>query len=159
MTGGGNPLRNWSFEDFVVGQVFETRARTITETDVVTFAGWSWDTNPVHTDAPGQVGGRFGQRIAHGALGLSISLGLVSNLGVFEDCAVALLGVDEWRFIAPILIGDTLRCRVEVVGTRLTSSGSTGVVERRLTLRKDGDVVVQQGRMDLLVTTAGRSQR
>src|SRR3712207_2139671 len=99
------------FEDFRPGQEFLSQARTITEADVVTFAGWSWDTNPVHTDAEAARLGRFGERIAHGVLGLSVALGLASRLGVFESCSIALLGVENWQFRRPLLIGDTVRCR------------------------------------------------
>ena len=116
--GQGSP---WYFDDFRVGQRFASHGRTITETDVVMFAGWSWDANPVHTDAVAQRASRFGQRIAHGALGLSVALGLASRLGVFDHAAVALLGVDSWVFDAPICIGDTLRVEVEIVGARRSS--------------------------------------
>jgi len=139
------------FEDFHAGQVFTSQARTITETDVVTFAGWSWDTNPVHTDAESAASGRFGGRIAHGVLGLSVALGLASRLGVFEACSVALLGIDDWRFRRPLVPGDTVRCRVEILDTRLTSSGETGILQRRFTLLNQRDEVVQDGEMGLMV--------
>ena len=147
--------RPWAFEDFAVGQVFEGQGRTITETDVVLFAGWSWDANPVHTDAVAQEKSRFGQRIAHGMLGLSVALGLASRLGVFEACSIALLGIEQWRFVAPVLIGDTVRVRVDIVTTRLTSSGTSGVLGRQFTLLNQRDEVVQEGRIDLLVSTRG----
>ena len=139
------------FEDFHAGQVFTSQSRTITETDVVTFAGWSWDTNPVHTDAESAASGRFGGRIAHGVLGLSVALGLASRLGVFEACSVALLGIDDWRFRRPLVPGDTVRCRVEILDTRLTSSGETGILQRRFTLLNQRDEVVQDGEMGLMV--------
>ncbi|WP_448612763.1 MaoC/PaaZ C-terminal domain-containing protein [Modestobacter sp. URMC 112] len=141
-----------SFEDFEAGQVFLSQARTITETDVVTFAGWSWDTNPVHTDAELARHGRFGERIAHGLLGLSVAMGLASRIGVFESCSVALLGIDDWRFRRPLRIGDTVRCRVEILGTRLTSRGDAGVLQRRFTLLDQEERVVQDGEVPLLVS-------
>lgn len=141
------------FEDFEVGQVFTSQGRTITETDVVMFAGWSWDTNPPHTDAESMRGSRFGERIAHGLLGLSVAMGLVSRIGVFEDSSIALLGIDGWRFVAPILIGDTVHVSVEITGTRLTSAGDSGVLNRRLTLTNQHGEVVQQGEIGLLVAT------
>ncbi|GAA3659668.1 MaoC/PaaZ C-terminal domain-containing protein [Nocardioides ginsengisoli] len=143
---------SWAFEDFAAGQVFESQGRTITETDLVLFAGWSWDANPVHTDAVAQSDGRFGGRIAHGLLGMSVAMGLASRLGVFEGCSVALLGVDEWRFHAPIRPGDTVRVRVEILEARRTSSGATGVLDRRFTLLDQDDRVVQEGRIGLLVS-------
>ena len=140
------------FEDFRPGQVFLSQARTLTETDVVTFAGWSWDTNPVHTDAESARHGRFGERIAHGVLGLSVAMGLASRLGVFESCSIALLGIDDWRFRRPLSIGDTVRCRVEILYTRLTSKGDAGILSRRFTLLNQRDEVVQEGEIGLMVS-------
>ncbi len=139
------------FEDFAPGQVFTSQARTITEADVVTFAGWSWDTNPVHTDAESAREGRFGERIAHGLLGLSVAMGLASRIGVFEECSIALLGVDGWRFRRPLRIGATVRCRVEILETRLTSRGDAGVLRRRFTLLDRDGEVLQDGEIPLLV--------
>ena len=139
------------FEDFEPGQVFLSQARTLTETDVVTFAGWSWDTNPVHTDAESARDGRFGERIAHGVLGLSVAMGLVSRIGVFEACSIALLGIDDWRFRRPLRIGDTVRCRVEILDTRLTSRGDAGILRRRLALLDQHGEVLQDGEIGLMV--------
>ena len=133
------------FEDFAVGQTFTSQGRTITETDVVLFAGWSWDTNPPHTDAESMRESRFGERIAHGMLGLSVAMGLASRLGVFEDSSIALLGVDDWRFHAPIRIGDTVHVTVEITGTRRTSGGDAGILSRRFTLTNQSGEVVQSG--------------
>jgi len=140
------------FEDFSVGQELLTPARTVTEADVMSFAAWTGDNNPLHTDAVFAAETRFGERIAHGLLGLSLCLGLVARTGVFEGSAVALLGVDEWRFRAPIRFGDTVHCRMTVTGTRLTSSGTTGVVGRWFRLLNQREDLVQEGRMDVLVS-------
>jgi acyl dehydratase len=142
---------NHFYEDFRAGQVFLSQGRTITEADVVSFAAWSWDTNPVHTDAEAATHGRFGAPIAHGLLGLSVAMGLASRLGVFETCSIALLGIDGWRFQRPLLIGDTVRCRVEILDTRLTSKGDAGVLHRRFTLLNQRDEEVQDGEIPLLV--------
>jgi acyl dehydratase len=140
------------FEDFAAGQEFVSQGRTITESDVATFAASSWDTNPVHTDAEAAAAGRFGERIAHGILGLSVAMGLASRLGVFEGSSIALLGVDEWRFLKPLLIGDTVHCRVEILDVRLTSKGDAGILSRRFSLVNTRDEVVQQGRIGLMVS-------
>lgn len=138
-------------EDFEVGQVFTTQARTVGEADVAGFAAVTWDTNEVHTDAVAAAEGRFGERIAHGVLGLSYAMGLVSRLGIFEGSSVALLGIDEWRFTSPILIGDTITCRLEILGVRRASAGDTGVLDRRFTLTNQRGDVVQEGRIPLMV--------
>ncbi|WP_091519766.1 MaoC/PaaZ C-terminal domain-containing protein [Microlunatus soli] len=147
------------FEDFAVGQTFTTPGKTITEADVVNFAAWTGDNNQVHTDAEFARQTRYGQRIVHGMLGASLCLGLISRIGAFEGSSVALLGIDGWRFTNPVFIGDTLTCTVQIVGTRLTSKGTTGVVQRELTLINQRDEIVQQGRMDILMLTRAEAIR
>lgn len=138
-------------DDLHAGQTFVTPGRTITEADVVSFAAWTNDNNEVHTNAEYAKGTRYGQRIVHGMLGASLCLGLIARTGVFEGSAVALLGIDEWKFTAPVFIGDTLTLTVEILSTRPTSSGEYGIVERYLTLRNQQGETVQQGRMDVMV--------
>ncbi|MFJ4846613.1 MULTISPECIES: MaoC/PaaZ C-terminal domain-containing protein [unclassified Streptomyces] len=139
------------FEDFHAGQEFTTQGRTLTESDVASFAAWSWDTNPVHTDAAFAAGTRFGERIAHGLLGVSVAMGLASRLGVFEGSSIALLGIDDWRFRRPLLVGDTVRCRVAILATRLTGRGDAGILNRRFALLNQRDEVAQEGNIDLMV--------
>jgi len=150
---GSEPLRpaTWYFEDFEAGQVFRTQGRTITESDLVMFAGWSWDTNPLHTDAAYSATQRFEAPIAHGLLGMSVAMGLAARLGVFESCSVALLGVDRWRFLRPILVGDTVTCEVAITSTRPTSRGDAGVLDREFRLFNQNHALVQQGSIGLLV--------
>lgn len=139
------------WEDFEVGEVFETRARTIAEADIVSFAAWSWDTNPVHTDAETAKAGRFGERIAHGLLGMSVAMGLLAGTGRFEGTSVALLGVDQWRFRVPIKIGDTVSCRVRITGKRKSASGPTGVLDRWFEVVNQHGVITQEGSIGLMV--------
>lgn len=140
-------------EDLEAGQTFVSPGRTITEADVMSFASWTNDNNQVHTDVEFASKTRYGQRIVHGLLGTSLCLGLIARTGVFEGSAVALLGIDAWRFAQPIFIGDTVTCTVEILSTRLTSKGTTGIVERMVTLANQRGEIVQQGRMDLMVLT------
>jgi acyl dehydratase len=146
-------VSDWYFDDFSAGQTFLTQRRTLTESDVVTFAAWSWDTNPVHTDAVHAAEGRFGERIGHGLLGMSVAMGLAARLGVFEACSVALLGVTNWRFLAPLRIGDTVQAEVVITGTRRTSSGDTGILNRHFRLHGDTGGLLQEGDIDLMVST------
>ena len=140
------------FEDFATGQTYLTSGRTITEADLVSFAGWSWDTNPVHTDAEFAARGRFGKPIAHGLLGMSVAMGLVSRLGIFEGSSIALLGVDDWQFRAPIVAGDTVRCEVRILAVRPTSNGEAGILDRQFDLVNQRDERVQRGRIGLMVS-------
>lgn len=140
------------FEDFAAGQEFLSQGRTIVEADVAGFAAWSWDTNPVHTDEAVAAAGRFGGRIAHGLLGVSVAMGLASRLGVFEGSSVALLGIDEWRFERPVRIGDTVHCRVVIESVRPTRDGRSGILERRFGLIDQDGFVCQRGRIALMVS-------
>lgn len=141
------------FEDFSVGDVFESQGRTITESDLVMFSAWSWDANQVHTDSEFMASSRFEQRIAHGMLGLSVAMGLASRTQVFDSCSIALLGIDDWKFVRPLLIGDTVKCRIEVLSTRLSNSGHSGVLERRFELINQRNEIVQAGEIGLLAST------
>ena len=132
-------------QDFVVGEVAESPGRTVTETDVVMFSGLSGDTNQAHTDAEHSAKSPFGQRIAHGALGLSIVTGLSARIGDLDGTAIAFLGIDEWRFLGPILFGDTGRLRTTVIEARVTSTPDRGVLKRRMELVNQRGATVQSG--------------
>ena len=107
---------------------FETPRRTVTEADVVNFAGVSGDFHTLHTDAQTMRESQFGERIAHGALVLSIVTGLRGRLGIFDDTLVAFAEIRRWRFVRPVLIGDTIRADVEVVELTPTSKPDLGVM-------------------------------
>jgi acyl dehydratase len=146
-------MRGCCIEEFKEGQVDESRARTITETDVIQFSWISGDVNPMHTDAVHSAKSPIGQRIAHGALGLSVATGLSASLGYLDGTAIAALGIDEWKFLKPILFNDTIRLRATVVTARPTSKPDRGVLVRRMELLNQRDEVVQTGLMTTLVLT------
>ncbi len=106
------------YEDFSIGQTLETPGRTITESDIVNFAGVSGDFYSLHTDETFASKTMFGSRIAHGFLIVSIVSGLWFRLGVFEGTLVALYGVDRLRFIKPVRIGDTIKAKLIVADKR-----------------------------------------
>lgn len=100
------------FEDFKVGDTEVTRARTITETDIVNFAAFSGDWYPLHTDIEYAKKGPFGERIAHGMLVLSVANGLMP---LYDMAIIAFYGMDKVRFTAPTRIGDTIHVELEVI--------------------------------------------
>jgi len=104
------------FEDFEIGEEAWTAGRTITETDIVNFAGITGDWNEIHTNAELAAKGPFKQRIAHGALVFSIATGLSVRLGQTADTVIAFYGLDRLRFVKPTFIGDTVRVRQRVEG-------------------------------------------
>ena len=101
------------FEEFSVGQKITSVARTVAESDIMTFAGLTGDYNQIHTDAEFAKGTQFGGRIAHGLLGLSIAVGLLMRTGVLEGTVLAFREIIEWKFIKPVFIGDTLHVEME----------------------------------------------
>ncbi|MGQ9653042.1 MAG: MaoC family dehydratase [Thermodesulfobacteriota bacterium] len=97
-------------DELLVGDAAEF-SKTITEADVVLFAGVTGDLNPAHMDQVWAEGTRFGGRIAHGML----SAGLISAvLGMQLPGPGTIYLSQELRFLAPVRIGDTVTARVEV---------------------------------------------
>ncbi|WP_033287630.1 MaoC/PaaZ C-terminal domain-containing protein [Amycolatopsis jejuensis] len=139
------------FEDFIVGEMFETVARTVTEADVVTFSGLSGDMHPLHTDAEYAKATPFGQRVVHGALVLSLAVGLRGRTGRFDDTLIAFLEIRSWQFRRPVFIGDTVHARNEVVEARASSKPGRGVVVQRVEVVNQEGEVVQSGDMVTLV--------
>ena len=142
-------------EDFNPGQEFTTPARTVTEADVVAFAGLSGDYNPIHTNAEFAAGTPFKQRIAHGALGLSILTGLGSRTGILDGTVIAFLGIEEWKFSKPIFFGDTVHVRMTVIEVRPSSKPGSGVLKRRMELVNQRGEMVQSGTFVTLVRARG----
>lgn len=139
-------------EDLAADQQFTSAGRTITESDVTAFAGLSGDFNPIHADAEFARGSVYGQRVVFGLLGLSIATGLLDRLAVFSGSAIAMLGIKEWTFSAPIFIGDTVHLELTILAVRPSRSKSDrGVVERLLELKNQSGELTQSGRIDLLV--------
>ena len=110
-------MRKIYLEDYQIGESWVTPGRTLTETDIINYAGLTGDWHPIHTDAEYAKTTRFGERIAHGLLVLAVGSTLVFRLGehvVFPEKFIAFYGMDNVRFLAPTRIGDTLHCEVEV---------------------------------------------
>jgi 3-hydroxybutyryl-CoA dehydratase len=140
------------FEEFEVGLELETRGRTITEADIVNFAGLSGDYNPMHTDASFAVSTPFGQRVAHGLLGLSVASGLSYQMGFLEGTVLAFTGLD-WRFREPIRIGDTIRVQVKVTKLRAMKAAGGGLVSFEVKVVNQDNKVNQKGEWAILVAS------
>lgn len=133
------------FEDLVVGYAIETPGRTITETDVVSFAALSGDHNPLHTNCVFAEKGPFGARIAHGLLGLAVTSGLFARLGLFEDSVIAFHEM-TCKFRQPVFIGDTVRARAVVVASKPMPRLDGGRIELDVKLYNQDGATVQSGR-------------
>ena len=136
-----------SFEDVEVGFRFETASRTVTEADLVAFAGVSGDFNPLHSDAVFAARSIYGERIAQGALVLSLATGLRQRVGLFDGTLMGLLEIRSWRFAAPVRIGDTIRVVNEVTELRETSKPDRGIMVQRVDVLNQDDLVVQRGEL------------
>jgi len=141
--------RGTYFSDFAVDQSFTSVGRTITEADVVAFAGLSGDFNPLHTDATFAAKTPFGQRIAHGMLSASVSTGLGQTLGIFEGTTLALMA-QTFQYKGPVFFGDTIRLRLTVSSTKPSSKGGKGVVVFLSDILKQDDSVVVTGTWTVL---------
>lgn len=136
------------FEDFTVGGVTESRARTITEADIVNFAGLSGDFIELHTNEEYARQGPFGRRIAHGALVFSISTGLMTQMNLINDTVLAFYGLDTLRFTKPVFIGDTVRVHKRVL-TRKVKGPDRGVITFETTVLNQNNepVIVYQDKV------------
>jgi 3-hydroxybutyryl-CoA dehydratase len=115
------------FEDFSLGEEHTTRGRTITEADVVNFAGISGDFIELHTNEEYARQSPYNRRIAHGMLTLSIATGLMTQMNLITDTVVAFYGIDKLRFVKPVFIGDTIHVKKKVVDA-IAKGGAAGVV-------------------------------
>jgi len=132
------------FEEFKVGETFESQARTLEAGDVSLFAGLTGDFNPLHTDEETAKRTPFGSRVAHGLLTLAISGGQQNQLGLFEGTTLALLGLDKVRFTAPVRFGDTLHTELTVRETRESSKPDRGLVLFDMAVKNQrGEIVLQ----------------
>lgn len=152
----GPPPRGRYFDQLEVGQSFVTQARTITEADVVHFAGLSGDYNPLHIDETYASGTVFRGRIAHGLLVQSVASGLAWQLGLFEGTIAALKEM-VIRFQSPVLLGDTVRLSLSVVEKDPAPSSRRGWVrfDSRITNQR-GETVIEGSWTTLMLRHADR---
>ena len=146
-----------AFEDLTVGDEWESPRRTVTEADVVGFAGLSGDFNPLHVDHESARDGPFGRPVAHGLLGLSIASGLASHSPLVAT--QAFLAILEWKFVAPIAFGDTIRVITRVAALEPRSRGRRGVVTWHRRLVNQHGKTVQEGLTQTLVRGRGPSPK
>ncbi len=139
------------FEEFAVGDKIMTAGRTVTETDIVSYAGLSGDFNQIHTDAAYAGTQMFKQRVAHGLLGLSIASGLVVQTGFMERTIMAFREITEWKFSKPIFIGDTIHVEIEVLEMKAMPRLGGGSVMLKLSVQNQNGEVVQVGTWSALM--------
>ncbi|MGP0063048.1 MAG: MaoC family dehydratase [Isosphaeraceae bacterium] len=144
-----------SFDDLIVGDEWESPRRTVTQTDVVLFAGLSGDFNPIHMDHVSAESSPFGRPVAHGLLGLSIASGLMSQAPRVDT--LAFLAILEWKFHHPIVFGDTLHAISRIEALEPGRNGRRGEVTWYRRIFNQEGRLVQEGRTKTLVR--GRSRQ
>lgn len=137
-------MKKTYYEDYAVGDEFITPGRTVTEADVVMFAGLTGDYNRIHTDAEYMKDSIFGERIAHGLLGLALVNGLKYRTDVDSDGVIAFLGL-TWKFSGPIKLGDTIHAIVRIASKRETSKPDRGIMIQSIQVLNQRGEVVQEG--------------
>jgi acyl dehydratase len=141
------------FEEFEVGQQIISPGRTITEGDIVAFAGFSGDYNQIHTNAEFATKTPFGQRVAHGLLGLSIASGLAMRTGVLEGTVIAFREINNWKFSSPIFIGDTIHVILRIVDAKAIPRLGGGSLIIEITVKNQRDEVTMKGTWTALVAS------
>jgi 3-hydroxybutyryl-CoA dehydratase len=136
------------FEDLHVGETWVSDGRTVTETDVVMFAGLTGDYNPLHVDREFAKETPFGKPIAHGLLGMSLVAGLGNHAPLVKTAAF--VSVRDWKFLEPTFIGDTVHVTTEVMEKQPRGRRRGEVVWMRRLVRHDG-TTLQEGLFESLV--------
>lgn len=145
---------SYNYADLHVGMSFRSPGRTITDADVVGFAGLTGDFSELHTSDVYAKASQFGRRVAHGMLGLAFAHGLMwPRTGELRETAIAFLGIDGWKFVAPIFIGDTIFVNYRIADLRDSKSRPTQAIATfDVELVNQDGAIVQQGRKALLVS-------
>ena len=139
------------WEEWEIGAEFESPARTVTEADIVMFAGLSGDYNPLHVNEEYCKTTIFGTRIAHGPLVYAITAGLLFQLHLYDDTLIAFLGFENLKFTGPVKPGDTIHAKIKVLEKRETSRPDRGVMKRELRVFNQRDEVVQEAIQNFLL--------
>ena len=135
------------FDELNIGGEFYTSSRTITEADVVMFAGLTGDYTELHMSKTIAENNQFGQRIAHGMLVLSYAHGLFMQTRLTASpTGIAFAAIEDWTFKGPVFFGDTIHVRITVKEKKAsTSKPDRGIVKFFFEVLNQNDAVVQQG--------------
>lgn len=148
------PRMGYRYEDLYEGLRFRSPGRTITDADLVSFAGLTGDYSELHTSDVYAQASQFGRKVAHGMMGLAYAHGLMwPRTGELRETAVAFLGINDWKFVGPIFVGDTIFVEYELAELRDSKSRpeqAIAIFDVRV-VKQDGSIV-QQGRKALLVS-------
>lgn len=152
-------LKQYQFyEEYGIGDKFTTQGRTITEGDIVNFAGVAGDFHPIHVDEEYAKGTLFGTRVAHWTLTLSISVGLLGSSQLLGDSFMAFLGLEHLRALAPVKAGETIKVDIEVAAKRETQKADRGIVTLHHAVRNQRGETVIDFSTNIMVRRRGASE-
>lgn len=143
------------FEDVALGDTWTSESRTVTETDIVMFAGMTGDYNPLHVDHEFAKETPYGKPLAHGLLGVSWVAGLGSHAPMMKT--EAFVAIREWKFLRPCFVGDTVHIFTEVAEKKDGGRRRGTVLWKRQLVHHDGRVL-QEGIFESLVTKRDKSK-
>lgn len=145
---------SYRYDDLFVGLAFRSPGRTITDADLVGFAGLTGDFSELHTSDVYAQASQFGKRVAHGMLGLAYAHGLMwARTGELRETAVAFLGISDWRFVGPIFVGDTIFVNYQLAELRDSKSRpEQAIATFNVEVVNQQGTIVQRGKKALLVS-------
>jgi acyl dehydratase len=143
-----------TYEEFEIGQRFETPHRTVSEADIDSFAGLTADFNPVHMNEVFAAQSGFGGRITHGPMIVGMAFGLASRADVMDGTVLALLEIG-WKFLKPVRPGDTISAIFTVLDKRETRHADRGIVTLQIEVFNQSGDVVQIGTAKTLIRRKG----
>jgi len=153
-----NPMpdtpRGMYFEEFEPGQKIISSGRTVTESDIVNFAGLSGDYTQIHTDVEYSKTTPIGRRVAHGLLVMSIASGLAAQTGVLEGTVLVFREISNWKFIKPVFIGDTIHVELIVKLVKEIRRIGGGSVEITLDVQNQENETVMKGDWVVLMSSS-----
>lgn len=144
-------VRGLYFEEFEIGKKITSPARTISEADILAFAGVSGDFNSIHTDAVYAANTPFGARVAHGLLIMAVVSGLAVRTGIMEGTVIAFREILGWKFSKPVFIGDSIHVIMEVVEKKALPRLGGGSLILAVDVRNQDDATVMRGKWLVLV--------
>jgi acyl dehydratase len=144
------PVRGRYYDQFAPGEKVISQGRTLTEADIVAFAGISADFNPIHMDERAAAAGPFGRRIAHGLLIQAMATGLAGMTGIVQDTVIAFRHL-TCKFSLPVFIGDTIHLELEVTGQKWLPRLTAGNITLAFRVINQDGATVQRGEWEMLV--------
>lgn len=144
-------MDTFALDRLEVGNQWRSSGRTLSEAELIHSCMTSGDWHPIHADQVHASATALGQRIFQGTYGVHMAVGMATPFPPLAGSVIAALGISEWRYEAPLFVGDTVHVEVEIVEKRLTSDGIRGVIKKRIRLVRHDGQLVQQGVAESLI--------